>query len=58
MPNKIQELSQSLTTSTTNKIYINRLTKEIISGHAHLGNNIDSVFLSNNGGRFKNVAMA
>jgi len=36
----------------------NQLTTEFISGSAHLGNGIDLVFLSNNGGRLQNIAMA
>jgi len=37
---------------------LNRLTTESISGCAHPEREIDSVFLSNNGGCLQNVPMA
>jgi len=36
----------------------NQLMTEIISARAHPGDRIDSLFLSNNGGRLQNVATA
>jgi len=38
--------------------HFNRLMAEFISGCAHPGNDIDSVFLSKNGGRLQNTATA
>jgi len=37
---------------------VNQLTMKSFSGRAHLGREIVLVFLSNNGGRLQNVAMA
>jgi len=37
---------------------LNRSTTEYISGHTHPVNGTDSVFLSNNGWRLQNIAMA
>jgi len=42
----------------TQYLVVNRLTMEFISGCAHPGSGIDSVFLSSDGGCLQNVAMA